>query len=137
MREMTLQQMTARDKLIKWRVGALFMEAGTGKTRVAVELARDCGGVDLVLWIGPLRTIRSEMSSVVDEVEKWGGFRCGVAYYGVESRWAGDRIYSVSIWVIGQRKGVFVIVDESLKIKNAEAKRTKRLLELSKMPQVQ
>ena len=85
MREMTLQQMTARDKLIKWRVGALFMEAGTGKTRVAVELARDCGGVDLVLWIGPLRTIRSEMSSVVDEVEKWGGFGCGVVYYGVES----------------------------------------------------
>ena len=137
MREMTLQQMTARDKLIKWRVGALFMEAGTGKTRVAVELARDCGGVDLVLWIGPLRTIRSEMSSVVDEVGKWGGFGCGVVYYGVESISASDRIYNEIISVIEQHKGVFVIVDESLKIKNAEAKRTKRLLELSKMPQVQ
>ena len=45
MRELTAQQMSARDKLIRWRVGALFMEAGTGKTRVAVVLARDCKDV--------------------------------------------------------------------------------------------
>ena len=61
MREMTLQQMTARDKLIKWRVGALFMEAGTGKTRVAVELARDCegGGFGAVDWSAANDTLRN------------------------------------------------------------------------------
>lgn len=136
MRELTAQQMSARDKLIRWRVGALFMEAGTGKTRVAVELARDCKDVDLVLWIAPLQTIRSKMSSVVDEVARWGGFGCEAAYYGVESISGSDRIYAEMVQIVERHRSVFVVVDESLKIKNAEAKRTKRILEIGKMKQV-
>ena len=55
-------------------MGALFMEAGTGKTRVTVELVNSCEDVDHVIWIGPLRTIKAEKGSVVEEIGKWGEF---------------------------------------------------------------
>ena len=127
-------QSNAKSHLSDWRVGALFMEAGTGKTRVAVELANetDC---DLVVWIGPLQTIRPKdgLHSVVDEINKWGGFRCEVIYCGVESISQSDRTYLQLYNRIRTNLSTFIVVDESLKIKNATAKRTKRLLELSKM----
>ncbi|MGL5980411.1 MAG: SNF2-related protein [Phocaeicola sp.] len=121
-------QSKAKEHLNKWKVGALFMEAGTGKTRVAIELANstDC---DLIVWVGPLRTI----SSIKEEVTKWGGFKADSAYYGIESIQGSDRIY---FEVMSKLKGAnkpFIIVDESLKMKNADAKRTKRMLELSKL----
>ena len=127
-------QQEAERHLREWKVGALFMEAGTGKTRVAVELVNDtdCG---LVVWVGPLRTIRTTdgTPSVVDEIAKWGGFKSPAVYYGVESIQASDRIYLELRNIMEQHSKVFIVVDESLKIKNAEAKRTKRLLELSTM----
>ena len=131
--KMLSQQESARDKLIRWKVGALFMEAGTGKTRVAVELVNstDC---DFVVWVAPLRTIKTQegVPSVIDEINKWGGFRSESVFYGVESIQASDRIYLELLSLVEQHEKVFVVVDESLKIKNADAKRTKRLLELSK-----
>ena len=71
------------------------MEPGTGKTRVACELVNDVDDIDLVVWVGPLRTIRTEagIPSVMDEVAKWGGFRAPAVYYGVESIGGSDRIY--------------------------------------------
>lgn len=127
------QQESARDKLIRWKVGALFMEAGTGKTRVAVELVNstDC---DFVVWVAPLRTIKTQegVPSVIDEINKWGGFRAEYVFYGVESIQASKRIYLELLSLVEQHEKVFIVVDESLKIKNADAKRTKRLLELSK-----
>ena len=131
--KMFSQQESARDKLIRWKVGALFMEAGTGKTRVAVELVNstDC---DLVVWVAPLRTIKTQegVPSVIDEINKWGGFRAESVFYGVESIQASKRIYLELLSLVEQHEKVFIVVDESLKIKNADAKRTKRLLELSK-----
>lgn len=131
--KMFSQQESARDKLIRWKVGALFMEAGTGKTRVAVELVNstDC---DFVVWVAPLRTIKTQegVPSVIDEINKWGGFRAESVFYGVESIQASKRIYLELLSLVEQHEKVFFVVDESLKIKNADAKRTKRLLELSK-----
>lgn len=46
------QQQEAKQHLIDWKVGALFMEAGTGKTRVACELVNSVPGIDLVIWVG-------------------------------------------------------------------------------------
>lgn len=132
--ELLTNQTKAKSHLSDWRVGALFMEAGTGKTRVAVELANetDC---DLIVWIGPLQTIKPKngLPSVVDEINKWGGFRCEVIYCGVESISQSDRTYLRLYDRIRTNASTFIIVDESLKIKNATAKRTQRMLELSKM----
>ncbi|SHF49177.1 DEAD/DEAH box helicase [Dysgonomonas macrotermitis] len=128
-------QQSAITHLSDWRVGALFMEPGTGKTRVAIELANSIQDIDLIVWIAPLRTIRPKdgLPSVIDEVSKWGGFQAPVEYIGVESISQSDRIYLDVRSRIEHSLKPFIIVDESLKIKNANAKRTKRLLDLSKM----
>ena len=127
-------QSKAKSHLYDWRVGALFMEAGTGKTRVAVEIANETP-CDLIVWFGPLQTLRRnlQMTSVIDEINKWGGFKAPVVYTGVESIQNSDRIYLNTYEQIDKAQNPMIIVDESLKIKNAEAKRTKRLMELSKM----
>lgn len=127
-------QQTAKTKLLPFKVGALFMQQGTGKTRVACELVRPAQP-DLVSWIGPLQSIKPKpgISSIIDEINKWGGFDCEVIYTGIESLQNSDRIYLNLYNRIAKASNPFIVCDESLKIKNAEAKRTKRMMELSKM----
>jgi SNF2 family DNA or RNA helicase len=134
MQTLLSNQYEAKTKLLPFKVGALFMEPGTGKTRVAVELV-NTAPVDLVCWIGPLNTIRTPLgvSSVADEINRWGGFNASVIFTGIESLQSSDRIYLSIMNKMLAAKSVFIIVDESMKIKNAEAKRTKRLIELSEI----
>lgn len=130
-------QSSAISKLNNWKVGALFMKMGSGKTRVAVELVNSVPNVDLVVWVGPLRTIMpidEGIASVKDEVAKWGGFHCdNVVYIGVETIQSSDRQYLHLYRMISEAWKPFIIVDESIKIKNFDAKRTQRLMELGKM----
>ena len=130
MKDLTAQQQAAIQHLNEWRVGALFMEPGTGKTRTAVKLVNSSPCSDVV-WIGPLRTL----AGVRSEVERWGGFKSPASYYGVESLSGSDRIYLELVGCVERSKEPFVVVDESLKIKNADAKRTKRVLAVGKMAQ--
>lgn len=133
MQTLFADQLTAIEKLRQYKVGALFMEAGTGKTRIAVELANDIPDVDYLLWIGPYQTI-NRPEGVPEEINKWGGFRCqNVDFCGIESLQNSDRIYLELLRKLQNASHPFIIVDESLKIKNADAKRTKRLLELGKL----
>ncbi len=127
MNTLTQQQQAAIQHLNEWRVGALFMEPGTGKTRAAMTLANSTPATD-VFWVGPLRTL----DAIRQEAEKWGGFTMTAHYYGVESLSGSDRIYMELLNGVESARVPMVIVDESLKIKNADAKRTRRLLELSK-----
>lgn len=133
---LTSNQNRAKAHLSKWKVGALFMEAGTGKTRVAVEIVRN-SPCDACFWIGPLNTIRTidGVASVIDEVNKWGGMGIPTMFTGIESLQASERIWMNLLQNIERFSNPFVIVDESLKIKNAEAKRTKRLLQLGEIVQ--
>lgn len=133
---LTSGQSNAKDHLSGWKVGALFMEAGTGKTRVAVEIIRK-SPCDACFWIGPLNTIRVRegISSVKDEVDKWGGIGIPTFYTGIESIQSSDRIWLELLDRVHTYNNPFVVVDESLKIKNAEANRTKRLLQLGSMVQ--
>ena len=130
-------QQSAKAHLSDWRVGALFMEAGTGKTRVAVELINQVSNIDLVVYIAPLRTIipPDGEKSIIDEINKWGGFRATVEFVGVESISQSDRIYLNLRTKIEQASNCFIVIDESLKIKNMTAKRTRRMLELGAMVQ--
>jgi len=126
-------QLTAIEKLRHYKVGALFMEAGTGKTRIAVELANDIQEVDYILWIGPYQTIHRP-EGVKTEIAKWGGFHCAnVDYCGIESLQNSDRIYLEYRNKLDSALNPFVIVDESLKIKNADAKRTHRLFDYGQL----
>lgn len=127
-------QSSAINKLDKYKVGALFMKQGTGKTRVACELVNsiDC---DLVAWVGPLNTLmpKEGIPSIIDEINKWGGFNAKSVFYGIESIQSSDRIYFNLLDDIGNSKNPFIVIDESLKIKNINAKRTKRMLNLSEI----
>lgn len=114
---------------------------GTGLAQTDNDAARtdkDNRTDMLVVWIGPYRTINPPegVASVQDEIEKWGGFRAKeVVYMGIETLQSSDRQYLRLYRRISVAWSCFLIVDESLKIKNETAKRTKRLLELSKMAQ--
>jgi len=81
MQRLTRQQQTAIEHLHEWKVGALFMEAGTGKTRVAMNLVSTTKCSD-IFWIAPLRTL----DNVKCEISKWGGFRCNIHYYHKNTR---------------------------------------------------
>lgn len=133
---LTSGQTKAKEHLSGWKVGALFMEAGTGKTRVAVEIVRR-SPCDACFWIGPINTIRTRdgLPTVKDEVEKWGGMGIPTTYTGIESIQASDRLWLGLLDEVKACRNPFIVVDESLKIKNAEAKRTKRLLMLGAMVQ--
>lgn len=124
---LTQQQQAAIEHLNEWRVGALFMEPGTGKTRAAMTLINSSPATDC-FWVGPLRTF----PAVQAEMAKWGGMKMPTSCWGVESIGQSDRIYMNLVGEVERSRVPFIIVDESLKIKNADAKRTRRLLELSK-----
>lgn len=128
MKSLDSNQIGAKEHLEGWKVGALFMEAGTGKTRVALEIVNR-SPCDFCLWVAPLRTL----DNVKDEIQKWGGIRMSVHFVGIESIQGSDRIYLNVLDMVTSSSNPFVVVDESLKIKNAETKRTKRLLEIGKI----
>ena len=117
-------QIKAVDKLNAVKCGALFMEAGTGKTRSVLELIKNTDA-DYILWFTPFQT----KENLQAEINKWGGLDCDIV--GIESIQNSDRIYLELSQNCEQAKKAFIVVDESLKIKNADANRTQRLLQLS------
>lgn len=125
MRLLSDNQQNAIEKLRQLKVGALFMGCGTGKTQTAVTLINSVDDINLVLWVAPLRTIKN----LKDEISLCEP-RYNITFYGVESIGQSDRIYLEVMTLIESHKRVFMIVDESIKIKNMKAKRTKRLLTL-------
>lgn len=127
-------QTDAINKLQQFKVGALFMRPGTGKSRPAIELVRSVLGVDYILWLAPYRSVYPDIegSGIVSEVEKWGGFACETDFIGIESLSNSDRIYLETLEKLQAVSNPFIVVDESLKIKNWEAQRTRRIIELGK-----
>jgi SNF2 family DNA or RNA helicase len=123
--ELLGQQQQAINKLHRLKVGALFMEPGTGKTFTAYQLVKNLD-VKNIIWFTPFQT----KENLLTEINKCGGLN-NLHIIGIESIQNSDRIYLQAIKLVNQGKCA-IVVDESLKIKNFEAKRTKRLLELSK-----
>ncbi|TWP29157.1 DEAD/DEAH box helicase [Apibacter muscae] len=136
MKPLLFQQEAAKGHLSAWKCGALFMEPGTSKTRIAVELVNRINNLDLVVWVTPLRLIEPQghLPSTKDEIQKWGGFHCkNVIYIGVETISLSQVKYINLYQRIKNAKRVFIVVDESSKIKNLSAVRTQRVLSLGEM----
>lgn len=124
------KQEQAFKKLSKLKVGALFMEMGTGKTKVALDLmASKNHKVDYMLWICPF-SIKSEIEA---ERIKWHP-ELNIEIVGVETISSSDRTY-LSILEKVRKHKTFIVVDESLKIKNADSKRTERILKFGEYAQ--
>jgi len=134
MRALLDNQTEAISKLQQYKVGALFMEAGTGKTRPAVELANSINP-DYVLYFAPYQAINAAnySESIKYQVELWGGFDCQHDFVGIESLSNSDRIYLELYSKVDKAKRPVIIVDESLKIKNWNAIRTKRIVRLGQL----
>lgn len=123
-------QGAAVDKLLPIRVGALYMEMGTGKTRTALEMIRrrlDAGKVDHVLWLCPC----SVRESLKEDIRKHSDDALAhIAVYGIESLSGSLRLYDLLLRYV--RAGVtMLIVDESNLVKNHKAIRTRRITDLA------
>lgn len=123
----TQQQAEAFEKLSRLKVGALFMEMGTGKTKVALDLINfKKEKVSYILWICPF-ALKNEIEQ---ERAKWYP-ELQLDIIGCESIGSSDRIFMETLGKV-ERNNTFIVVDESLKIKNAEAKRTERIIKLGR-----
>lgn len=121
-------QEKAFKKLSRLKVGALFMEMGTGKTKVALDLiASKAHKVGYILWICPF-SIKSEIEA---ERRKWHA-ELTIDVVGCESIGASDKEFLRLFRAVETHKS-FIVVDESLKIKNKDAKRTERILKLGEL----
>lgn len=120
-------QKEAFEKLSKLKGGILFMSMGTGKTKVAMDLAvskqNDFG---CIIWIAPASLIRSP--SYVNEIDKWSKYLTKPIYYFTIEGIGSSNTKYLEMVQLATNQASFCIVDESITIKNAVAKRTKRLL---------
>lgn len=119
------KQLEAFEKFKKLKVGACFMQMGTGKTKVALELV-NYNKVDFLLYITPFST----KANIEDEIKKWG-INCSYEIVGYETIQSSDREYLRLLKKLESRRN-FIIADESIFIKNENTKRFNRLCELRK-----
>ena len=138
-------QVEAVTKLLPSRVGGLFMEMGTGKSRTAIELARlRQRKIDRVIWFCPvsLKTtvdyeIRKHTTCADDDIYVFdhrtqeGTVPADRFWYvvGIESMSLGSRAFFSVAQLMDAR--TMVIVDESTYIKGHWAKRTRRVTQMS------
>lgn len=133
MSNLLISQSNAITHLQTKKVGALFKAPGTGKTRTSVELIKQVSP-DYVLWLAPYRSVnpKIENTGIKTEVEKWYQFQ-NIDFIGIQSIGMSDRVYLDITRKLTHANKPFIVVDESLLIKNPTAKRTDRLHELSKL----
>ncbi|MGL6131955.1 MAG: DEAD/DEAH box helicase [Fusobacteriaceae bacterium] len=133
--ELLPHQKEAYEKMKKIKVGALFMEMGTGKTRTTLELIKfrlEEGKIDKVVWFTPVST----KENLLREIQKHSDISVFVydsktnpetkikdliSIVGIEST-ISDRVkLSVNDRI---DSNTMIVVDESTFIKNRNAKRS-------------
>lgn len=119
------KQLEAFEKFKAIKVGALFMQMGTGKTRIAIELV-NYNKVDYLLYVCPFST----KDNIDREVNKWG-ISCEYDIVGYESIQSSSKIYLECMRKL-EGKRAFIIADESIFIKNENTNRFDRLIQLRK-----
>ena len=108
-------QQEAFDKFSRLKCGAIFASMGTGKTKVALDLAAakmEQGKCDYVMYIAPANMLDS--GTVQTERDKWQP-KLELHFFTCEGFGASDRKYLEALSICENHK-VFCIVDESLKI---------------------
>lgn len=123
-------QKKASEKLSKIKVGALYMEQGTGKTRAALEIAKnrqEKNKFDIILWLCPCSVKKNLREDINFHCENDGE----IIIKGIESISMSDKLYLLLTELV-KRYRCFLIVDESNLVKNKNALRTERIIELSK-----
>lgn len=128
--ELQSHQVAAVEKLSKIKVGALYMEMGTGKTRTAIELAYrrfEQNKIDRVLWLCPCsvkETIRRELGKHMED------YKGKIIVEGIESLSSSIKLNARLLRLV-QEERIMLIVDESNLVKNHHAKRTQNIMRLA------
>jgi len=139
--ELLSHQSAAVAKMRPTRIGALFMEQGTGKSRTAIELAKiRAPKIDRVIWFAPV----SLLGTIYGEIRKHTDCALGAIYLfddrtnektvsrnaswylvGIESMSASiRRVLAAQALITDQ---TMVILDESTYCKGPAALRTRRI----------
>lgn len=139
-------QIPAAEKLSPLKVGALFMDMGTGKSRTFIEIALRklaAGKIDSIVWFCPVslkETVRAEIlkhtTSTDGDINMFDNKTSSSSIpkvlwhiIGIESMSASDRVVLAAAAIIGPR--TFVAVDESSYIKGHRSMRTERITMLA------
>ena len=112
MRNYLPDQLNCIKKLKRFKVGALFMQAGTGKTQTAVGIINSREDIDKVLWFTPCQTKKN----LKEELEKCS-LKYEVEIVGIETLSNSKKTYFELLNKYSNCK-FFCVVDESIKIKN-------------------
>lgn len=124
---LTIDQTKSIEQFSKLKIGALFMRQGTGKTRAALELASfNVDKYENLLYICPFSVkdeARKEFDKWLPEVDN--------KIVGYESISSSDRVYIETLDYV-KESTAFLICDESIFVKNADAKRTRRVNDIRK-----
>ena len=125
-------QEKAVEKLRHIKVGALYMDTGTGKTRTGLELVRvrmEAGKVNHVIWLCPCN-IKNDIRRGIREHSNLDDLGC-LDIVGIETLSSSYREQRRLLDLV-QRCSAYLIVDESSMVKNPRAIRSVRIQELAK-----
>lgn len=124
-------QIKCVEKLKKIKVGALYMEQGTGKTRTALELIKirlKNARINHVLWLCPCSVKENLRRDIILHT----GSDCKefITIAGIETLSSSVRVNSEMLQLV-ENKQCYLIVDESNLVKNHRAKRTQNIIRLA------
>lgn len=125
-------QRQAVDKLRRLKVGALYMEMGTGKTRTALELIKlrlDAGKIDAVLWLCPC-SVKGNLLADIRKHSDLADLPGLLTICGIETLSTSVRSNSELLELVSVRR-VCLIVDESSLVKNPFALRSRHITDLA------
>lgn len=124
-------QRKAVDKLRKIKVSCLFMQMGTGKTRTMLELINirlNKDRINHVIWLCPCsckENLRRDIMKHTGYVQDDFITICGIETLSTSIKW------NSYLLKLAEEKKCYLVVDESSKVKNFLAKRTKNIIKLS------
>ena len=142
--DMLGHQVAAVQKVLPSRVGALFMEMGSGKSRTAIELARlRSQKIDKVIWYCPVSLKETVRREILKHTDSDGSDICvfdnkttpgtlpDAWWYiiGIESMSSSPRVITAANLLTTDK--TMVILDESSYIKGHNALRTQRITAIS------
>lgn len=126
-------QRKAVEKLSKVKVGALYLEMGTGKTRTALELINkriEAGKVNKVIWLCPCSVKENLRRDIIKHTGEFDNDLITIC--GIETLSSSIKA-NIKLLNLVKNNDCYLIVDESNLVKNFKAKRTERIIELSKL----
>ena len=119
------------EKLRKIKVGALYMEQGTGKTRTALELIKirlEKKRINHVLWLCPCSVKENLRRDIILHTGR--DYSDLITICGIETLSSSIKD-NIELLKLVQTNNCYLIVDESNLVKNHRAKRTQNIIRLA------